>query len=160
MSDREGKRTSRRKIRVSIPKWEAKFDAIVAESKEATLVLSRWGFVGLSDGFVKAALWVYFCGPTKHEVATALPAKMNLRPLCRQMVAVADDLEKVLDLFGAKLLATLNEMDKVVPPKLSGMNGQKISELAGYQPRLLRVGARLGGARSVVSFFCGICLSA
>jgi|NGEPerStandDraft_6_1074524.scaffolds.fasta_scaffold90906_2 hypothetical protein len=145
VSVRKTKASSRKRMRVSRAKWEAKFDAIVAESKEATLVLSRWGFVGLSDGFVKVALWFYFCAPGKHEAGTALQAKMNLRHLCRQMVAVADDLEKILDLFGDKLLATLNEVDKVVPPKLSGMNGQKISELAGYQPKLLRVCASVFG---------------
>ena len=139
MSVRKSRGASRRRIRVTIPKWESAFDAAVADNVEATLVLSNWGFRGLSDGFVKCALCVYFCGPTKHEASTALQTKMNLRPLCRQMVAVADDLEKVLDLFGDKLLATLNEVDKVVPPKLSGMDGQKISELAGYQPKLLRV---------------------
>src|SRR5664280_2825369 len=139
MSVRKSRGASRRRIRVTIPKWESAFDAVVADNVEATLVLNNWGFRGLSDGFVKAALWVYLCGPTKHETSTALEGKSALRPLSRRMFSIADELEKVLDLYGAKLLATLDQVDKVVPPKLSGMNGQKISELAGYQPKLLRV---------------------
>jgi hypothetical protein len=135
MSVRKSRGASRRRIRVTIPKWESAFDAAVADNVEATLVLSNWGFFGLPEGFVRAALWFYFCAPSKHESATALEAKMGLRPLCRRMVAVANDLEKVLDLYGVQLSAALDELDKALPPKLRAVNGQKISE----QPKLLRV---------------------
>ena len=64
------------------------------------------------------------------------------------MFSIADELEKVLDLYGAKLLTTLEDVDKLVPPKLSGMNGQKISEIAGYQPKMLRVCATVFDALS------------
>jgi hypothetical protein len=52
MSGRKGKGASRRRIWLSIPKWQASFDAVIAENDDAALVLNNWGFRGLSDGLL------------------------------------------------------------------------------------------------------------
>lgn len=129
---------TRREVRPSLQRWSERFDQVLMARTQTAKILDEEGFWGLPVGFVKGALWVYYCGPGEEVVSRSLKSSLGKGSLCERMNTVADELDRIVRDFGTPLLTCLNEMDKSTSG-VKKLTKRDLSDVAKTLPAELRV---------------------
>jgi hypothetical protein len=148
MAIRQSRVAPRMSSRMSSKKWNAKFDDVLSHASEASKLLAKWGFYGVSDGFVRSALWAYTF--PRLDLPRALHTALALKPLSTRLRSCANEMQRALDLLGAPFFTMLDRLDQFIPLELTNRSGYKLSVVGRNQPQLLRLWATLFDANSWV----------
>jgi hypothetical protein len=132
-----------------VKKWNAKFDDVLSDATEASKLLAKWGFYGVSDGFIRSALWAYTF-PGLVALPGALHTALALKPLSKRLRSCANEMERALDLLGVPFFTMLDRVNQLIPLELTNLSGYKLSSVARNQPQLLRLWATMFDASSWV----------
>ncbi len=123
----------------SVSEWMSNFQTVIAASSGARRVLDEWAFFGLSEAFVLTALWIYCLPPTAETSVSVISSVIDFKSLARTLRDVSGELESAYKLCAAQLFPLLDEIDRLTAP----VHGRKLvgcaSELAAYQPQILRL---------------------
>ena len=149
MSIRQSRVAPRRTSRMFVKKWNAKFDDVLSDATEASKLLAKWEFCGVSDGFIRHALWAYTF-PGLAALPGALHTALALKPLSKRLRSCANEMERALDLLGVPFFTMLDRVNQLIPLELTNLSGYKLSSVARNQPQLLRLWATMFDASSWV----------